>query len=372
MKIGILTHYDVNNQGAQLQMYALYKRLEQLNHSPVILTYIKNYDFNLNEKLKNQVSIKSIPYYLKNYLFSKGLGLTLYNSRKYKINKKYRLTKFRYENYVTADIDMAIIGSDEVFSLESGINSMMYGHGVNTSNIVSYAPSFGQTDIKKIEEYHCKNLIASGLSKFKAISARDRHTAAIVEVLTDIKPSIVCDPVLLYDFRNTYVKTELPNQKYIIVYAYDRHMVEEREIKAIKAYAKKYNLITVSPGTYHKWCDRNINCSCIEWIEIFRGAEAVITDTFHGTIVSAICNIPMAVYVRSKINANKLTDLLYRLSINDRRLTEISEESIDSLLSKEVDFKSVNLSVENMRHDGNKYLIDAINKCKVKEVGYSF
>ena len=24
MKIGILTHYDVNNQGAQLQMYALY------------------------------------------------------------------------------------------------------------------------------------------------------------------------------------------------------------------------------------------------------------------------------------------------------------------------------------------------------------
>ncbi len=32
MKIGILTHYDVNNQGAQLQMYALKRELEKLGH----------------------------------------------------------------------------------------------------------------------------------------------------------------------------------------------------------------------------------------------------------------------------------------------------------------------------------------------------
>ena len=30
MKIGILTHYNVNNQGAQLQMYALYNKLKEL------------------------------------------------------------------------------------------------------------------------------------------------------------------------------------------------------------------------------------------------------------------------------------------------------------------------------------------------------
>ena len=29
MRIGILTHYDVNNQGAQLQMYALYRSEER-------------------------------------------------------------------------------------------------------------------------------------------------------------------------------------------------------------------------------------------------------------------------------------------------------------------------------------------------------
>ena len=30
MKVGILTHYGVNNQGAQLQMYALNQQLKEL------------------------------------------------------------------------------------------------------------------------------------------------------------------------------------------------------------------------------------------------------------------------------------------------------------------------------------------------------
>lgn len=366
MKIGILTHYDVNNQGAQLQMYALYRRLEELGHAPIILTYTKNFDFNINAKYKNQVSLKSIPYLLKNYLFSKGLGLTLHNARKYKINQKYRLSTFTHENYATADLDIAIVGSDEVFSLEAGVNIMMYGHAVNTASMISYAPSFGQTNIDKIEKYHCKNLISSGLSKFKAISARDDNTAKMVEQLTGITPTLVCDPVLLYDFTNTHAKCEFPKQKYLVVYAYDRHMIEEQEIIAIKAYAKQHDLITVSPGTYHKWCDKNIVCNCIEWLEIFRGAEAVITDTFHGTIVSAISNVPMAVYIRSKINSNKLIDLINRLGVSDRRLMEINESNLENVFCKELDFNGLNKSIGDMRITGNDYLIEAIGKCESK------
>src|SRR5690554_4319682 len=132
MKIGILTHYNVNNQGAQLQMYALYNKLKELGHIPVVLTYNKNFDFNVEAKLKNQVSIRSLPYYLRNYLFSKGLGITMHNVRKYKVNKEFRLNNFKHEDYATAEIDMAIVGSDEVFSLGSGVNIMMYGHAVNT------------------------------------------------------------------------------------------------------------------------------------------------------------------------------------------------------------------------------------------------
>jgi len=363
MKVGILTHYNVNNQGAQLQMYALYNKLIELGHSPVVLTYNKNFDFDNESKLKNQVSLRSFPYFIKNYLFAKGFGLTLHNTRKYRVNKSFRLQNFKFEDYVNANIDMAIIGSDEVFSISCGINIMMYGHGVNTQQVIAYAPSFGQTDLSQIEKYHCKNLIISGLKQFKALSARDTHTALLTQELTGIKPAIVCDPALLYDFDKTKVSVDLPKRKYLIIYSYDRHMTDEHEIQAIRAFAKKQNLITVSAGTYHKWCDKNIVCNCLEWVELFRGAEAVITDTFHGAIVSAITNVPMAIYIRNQINANKLTDLVQRLQLEDRCLKEISEESILDVFRKDLDFANLNKTITDMRKHSEQYLIDAINAC---------
>lgn len=52
MKIGILTHYTVNNQGAQLQLAAMCEFLQQLGHTPVVLTYEKNFDFDRGEQKK--------------------------------------------------------------------------------------------------------------------------------------------------------------------------------------------------------------------------------------------------------------------------------------------------------------------------------
>ena len=74
MKIGILTHYDVNNMGAQLQLWAMYRHLESLGHEPVVLTYKKSYDFVPELERRNQITLASVPYILKNYLFAKGLG----------------------------------------------------------------------------------------------------------------------------------------------------------------------------------------------------------------------------------------------------------------------------------------------------------
>jgi len=263
---------------------------------------------------------------------------------------------------------MAIVGSDEVFSLESGVNIMMYGHAVNTDNMISYAPSFGQTDIERIEKMHCRNLISSGLSNFKALSVRDENSAMLVEELTDRKPSIVCDPVLLYDFANTKVSIDLPKEKYLIVYAYDRNMTADNEVKAIKEYAVKNNLITVSAGNYHEWCDVNIVADCLEWIELFRGAEAVITDTYHGTIVSAITNTPMAIFVRNKINSKKLTDLINRLGLNERQLLNFTAEEINDIFNNKLDFNTLNKTIINIRNSSEQFLIDSINKCKVSKV----
>ena len=57
MRIGLLTHYLVYNQGARLQMLSMYRYLEESGHQVYILTYEKNFDFDKNEKKKNSASI---------------------------------------------------------------------------------------------------------------------------------------------------------------------------------------------------------------------------------------------------------------------------------------------------------------------------
>lgn len=366
MKIGILTHYDVNNQGAQLQMYALSKEIEKLGHEVKILTFVKNYDFDLEKKLRYQPSIKSIPTYIKEYLIKRGIGSTYHNYKKLKANKVFRKLNFKFENYATSDIDIAVVGSDEVFSIPMGVNIMMYGHCVNTDKMIAYAPSFGQTNAKLLTERHAKELVASGLSKFIDLSARDENTQKTIKELTGREAKMVCDPAILHKFDDNEITTniKLPSKKYIVVYAYDYNMNESKEIESIKKYAKDNNLLIVSPGTYHKWCDKNISCNAIEWVEIIKNAECVITDTFHGTITATIMNVPMAVLIRNSLNSNKMTDLLKKLNIEDRRVKEVNYEELEKVFSKNINFDIINSNIETLRKDSLEYLKSAIDKCK--------
>lgn len=358
MKIGILTHYDVNNLGAQLQMYGLYNFIKESGHDPIILTYNKNFDFKQDEKLKNQITIKSIPYILNNYLIKKGFKLTLFNVKKYNINKEFRNKNFQFEFYANADIDLVVVGSDEVFSIPVGINIMMYGHGLKTNKCVSYAPSFGQTDIEMIHSHNCFNLISSGLKGFKNLSARDDNTKMLINLLTGRDADIVIDPVILYDFSS--IKREVKTiGKYILIYSMDRWMNDLSEVNAIKSFAKAKGLKTVSVGTYHKWCDLNINCDCLEWIEYFRNANFIISDTFHGTVLSIITNVPMAIFVR-KENSNKIIDLLTKTSLLDRRILDISSKNLDLLYDQCIDFNLVNNNLTKLRSDSSKYLLNAL------------
>lgn len=362
MKIGILTHYDVNNQGAQLQLYASYMQLKSMGHEPVVLTYRKNYDLVPELELRNQISVASVPYILKHFLWEKGLGLTWHNVRKYRKNKHFRLSHFQYASYCHADIDAAYVGADEVFSLELGANMMMYGHGVNTDSMIAYAPSFGQTDMERIERLHFKELIGSGLSRFVALSARDERTRSIVEALTGREVPVVCDPVLLYEFP--FERYELPEgtprKPYLVVYSYDARFVSPSEVEAIRSYARSHGLVTVSPGTYHGWCDVNIACDPLQWLKCIGGAEAVVTDTFHGTIAATITCRPMALTYSREVNSSKMLDLVSRLGLDDRLLPDLTREGLEQVFSRTLDVPSLDARVKEFRAASLNYLTNAL------------
>lgn len=358
MKIGILTHYNVYNQGARLQMSALRCWLESRGHRVVILTYEKNFDFMQEEKHKNSGSFLAFPYYIRHYLLEKGLGLTWFNTRKVLAMKRSR-KQYAFAPYQESGCDAIIIGSDEVYSIDVGINKMMYGHDLGGVPAIAYAPSFGITTLEKLDQFGCRETVCSGLAKMKFLSARDTHTQSMVRSLTGREVPLVCDPVLLYtgDYRGNPKPIGKP---YLAVYSYDRNMVAPDEVAAIRAYAKKHGLITVSLGTYHSWCDKNIVCSAEDWYGYFKDAACVVTDTFHGSVVAMKNHCNVSVFIRESINAFKLRSLLAETGMEDRRLPAITAGDLERVFSQRIDYAAVDKRIAGMIRTSEDYLTHAL------------
>ena len=356
MKIGILTHYNVSSHGALLQMYCLKRILEDMNHEVYILSFNRNYDF-IDSKTRQRfsASIKNAKYYLCDYTKQYGLGVLPYQYKKQHVLSAFRTNNFKILPYTESNsLDYVIVGADEVFSLENGINIMMFGHCITSKHIISYAPSFGQTDIDRIRKFGCEQIIKSGLELFDHISVRDEGSQIVVEELTGKKPEIVCDPALLYDFG----RKESERDKYIVVYSYQSNFDDPQRIHTIREYAKENNLKIWSVGVYYRWCDRQINCDPLEMIDVFSKAQAIITDTFHGTITSYIARTPMAIFVRKENNV-KLDYLIQCLGLTDRKVTQNDELKI--ILSKPLLFERIDSSISSIREKSMNYLISALN-----------
>lgn len=355
MKIGILTHYQVESHGACLQHYALTQYLKSLGHDVFTLSYNKNLDFATHkEQKKFSVGLKSIPFYLKEYLFAQGISFIITMAKKHYLLTQFNQKNFRFLSYADADLDIAIVGSDEVWSLQLGANMMMYGHGVDARRLIAYAPSFGQTNEDLINKRHCKALIEAGLKEFDSLSVRDEGSQRVVESLLGISPELVCDPVLLYGFEKELAEYKpVTREKYVVVYGYNSNMNEPDRIQDIRKYAKEIGAKVYSVGAFHKWCDRQIACDPIDMLYWFKGAEAVFTDTFHGTIVAFLGHTPMAIYVRSTNNV-KLEHLLNILGITERKVSE--QNTIFEIMKKEISFVKLQKSFEIFREKSALYL----------------
>lgn len=356
MKIGILTHYNVSSHGALLQMYALQEELRSRGHEVFILTFTRNMDFvDEQQRMRFSASVKNLPYYIKNYMGRGGLPLLKYQYKKQKDLRSFRKAHFRFLPYVeSGQLDCVVVGADEVFSLENGVNFMMFGHGITADKVFSYAPSFGQTDIQRIEQYGCRDLIESGLRKFSTLSVRDNGSASVVKELLGIIPPIVCDPALLHDFGCEKVKN---NNKYIVIYSYQSNFQEQDRIIAIKRFAKVHNCELWSVGVYYEWCDKKINCDPLKMLDVFAGAQYVITDTFHGTISAYIAKTPMAVFVRENNNV-KLDYLISIMGLENRKVSRLDQ--LDEVLERELDFSTVDYHVLELRKNGALYLDNAL------------
>lgn len=362
MKIGIITHYNVHNHGALLQLYALKRVLENQGNSASALTFKKNFDFmESGIDKKYDISIKSLFWYMS-YMRKIGLKRTLFNIRKKNILDSFRKPLLGEYYSRARDLDAVFIGSDEVFSIEAGVNPFFFGIGVPCANIYAYAACCGPTDLKLIEEKRMDKLIKAGIENMKKISVRDNNTYKTVKAFTDREVETVCDPVILYGYADE-INGAVRKIKgdYLLIYAYDNNMNDPEETEKIKAFARRNNLRIVSAGFYHKWCDMCVDGSPTDILGYFKYAKYVVTDTFHGSVMSLITNAQFASKIRG--NKNKLNDLLSRFDLSERIIESFDEP--DNIFAASIDYGAVNQRISDFRDSSMEYLkacLDMENK----------
>lgn len=358
MKVGIMSMQRVRNYGSFLQAYGLKKMIEELGHEVEFVDY----------KVEPPLNVPNIVVSPKDSLFKRGLRkiyrifkMQMPKEKNYKfMENQVRDFLHSYEERILpmlgiddtrhyrSEVDVLVIGSDEVFnclqaSKEVGYSKELFGKDNHAKRLISYAGSFGNTTIERLQKYGVDKEVGALLSQFDAISVRDANSGNVVKTLTGIEPIYHLDPVLVSDYSNEEVGN-VKKSNYIIVYAYSKR-ISEQEGKMIRAFARKEHKKLICIQSSHKFCDEYVSGTPFEILAYFKNADYIITDTFHGSIFSIINNKPFVTLVRktegdSYGNEEKLQDLLIRLGLEERIIKNMDQ--LEVLLKKPIDYNRVN------------------------------
>lgn len=352
MKIGIMSMQRIRNYGSFLQSYGLKKTIESLGHEVVFVDYkVEKPIVSVEKKrLSYRVIGKLARIFNENILNKKDIR-HLYD------DKYLPMLGVTKERHYRTEVDVLLIGSDEVFNcLQSGTtvgySKELFGKDNNAKKVISYAASCGHTTIEGLKNYRIDNEVGELLKQFSSISVRDNNSYEVVKEVTGREPYINVDPVIISNF-DQYIPEQVKLKDYILVYAYNNRISNEDEINKIKSFAKKYNKKLVSVGTHQDWTDIKIEGDPFTLLAYVKNADYVVTDTFHGTIFSIKYNRPFATIIRES-NKQKLRDLLQRFSVDDREVRDI--EKLESILLNKIDFDNVNSIISKETGKSMKYL----------------
>ena len=355
MKIGILSMQHVRNYGSFLQAYALKTTLESLGHQCEFVDIEPGPQLpGLERNLKYLVGMAIKRYFNWNAIIS-SLGRMKYQKLYYERFDREFLPELGVHKHTFDEYDLVVIGSDEVFNFNQhgsyGFTTQLYGNVKNTKKVVSYAGSFGTTTIDVIDKFGVRAQITEAMSHMAAISVRDSNSFNVVTNLLGIEPSFNVDPVLMFDYQR-YAK-EPQEKDYIIVYSYPNRIKGKEEIEAIKQFAKEKGKKLISICFYFPWCDETVIPHPFEVLGYMKNADYIITDTFHGCVMSIKFNKQFVALVRES-NKQKMSSLLDQFGLGGRMCEEFGD--LRERMERRIKYEPVNEQIANEAEKSKQYL----------------
>lgn len=351
----------VPNYGSYLQAMGLKQIIEKLGHDVVFIDYIP---------CPPVTSYSKIYYFLWKIKSTGFISQTIDNFRYYFLKRKpfdllYKKNylprlEITYKKTYNKEVDVAVVGSDEVFNcIQSGFNvgysPMLFGSGIKTKRVFSYAASFGYTTIEKLKEYKIYDEVMTYMKAFDYLSVRDRNSFEIIKNLTGKRAVLNLDPVLISDYDIPDVEIKIKD--YVVLYTYKSRKYTDEEKKQIKSFCKKNKKVLLSIGDCQDWVDVKIDAFPLELLAYIKNADFVITDTFHGSVFSIKYNKNFVTRVRDD-NFNKLFDLLERLNQEDRIIQSYS--NLEDKYFHSPDFTQTNRIIAKEKKKTIDYLNESI------------
>ena len=349
-KIGILTWYYGANYGAKAQAYALQQVVKSFGYDVCMI----NYKSPVYKKLNIQTNTEIAHKWLHPIRVFRGIN---------RCRKFEETNRIFYESnpvFSAKDIDelrlnCVILGSDAIFNvLHPLYNDIYYGVGIGTNKLL-YSPSCEYLS----PGYGLSEACKQSLKEMVTLSVRDNNTRELVMANIGVEPMITLDPTFLYSFDDIQIKFE--EEKYILIYSFNDLSTYRKQIID---FAKEQKLKVVSVGRDCDWADKSYSdASFQEWIVSFRNACFVVTDSFHGTVF-AIKNKKEVILCSHQGKVAKIESLMNTLGI-ERTFYDGSESIID-YLNVEIDYRRVDVCLENIVDESKQYLDAAIRQA-VKE-----
>lgn len=360
--IGILTFWNVPNYGTFAQAYALQNVLKILcpERKVIQIAYLNKRHYNSYYSILP----KCAPWHIKFYkdLVKHINPFSKYNKRKKMFLESYLeiphtelMTKRDFKN---TKFQRVFLGSDIIWDFSFRIfdnDPYLFGVGINTDKLYSYAASFGTIKLGQ----GIPNYIKEGIKEIDEISVRDKMSAAIVESIIHKKPALVLDPTWLWDFNLDPKVVKPQYDDYMIVYGQD---FSDRHVQQIVDYAKSHNLMLICldcNDDNYTWCDLTIKqfmLSPFEWIGYFKYATTIATTTFHGLTFSLIFNKKFA-FCKTSFIMDKAGDFLKEIQLYD--LFNSDDASIADMINYDWNYEYINSVIDSRKKESYAFLTEA-------------
>ena len=370
MKIGILTFQSSHNCGSMLQAFALQYVLQNLYKQDCKIINYSNQtsrniygliDLRLNKTgiINNLNRIKHIHSFIDSY---KSYNAFLND---HLVTSAEKLFTTKGLEKIANKYDMIISGGDQIWNVRCGDAGKEYFLNFSRNvKKVAFSPSLGGSNILKyadnIQEY--KKM----LNEYSHLSVREPNGQKWLEELTGKHIEIVADPTLLLTPKIWCEALPIPEiqGKYIFNYAFYHNRPETNKILQQISQRTNMPIYTIDYKSFaiyklSKYGFKKYSTTGpLAFLGLMKNATLVLTQSFHGTLFSALFNRTFWSYNWKGVhNAedDRAISILKQLGLEDRYQMIEDLENNNNIL-KEIDYNKVNTRIENLRQHAFDYL----------------